>query len=481
MRRQQHEQAQAQQQVHGAADMAVGSRLDALASRLAGSSLLQEQEQQRRSQYGAAALRSQSPSAATAAAATRLDSTSSGSPPGSRADWWARGGAAAATAQLAGPRLSPVRTSLSPGRLAAAGASPTARGLSAAAAAAAAVRTSGNGSSGSAKHYSAANMGGSSSSARRSLGFQQSTAVDAAVGAGASPTHGHLPSHAVYTVRAGSPRPRGVTGLSAARHTGGVTNRGCSGPDSPAGRVGSGRAGEGLTSPGRAAAAASGLAADAATDRYQALVREADAALQQLAACRRVADSAPAAAGSNPSGAGTAACVRSSYGNDTEQPRPHSASVVPTAVSSYRHRSDSSTSGPAAATRAAVGDMGAARAHASYSPRSFSKQLAASAVGAAAGRQPGTYSSLGEKQGFVGASTSCYSPLRGRPVSAGALGVAPAAVSAVRSPPGATAGGHMSRVLKGELQALDSDIAAAEASLQAAAQRLGAGQPPRQW
>jgi hypothetical protein len=75
----------------------------------------------------------------------------------------------------------------------------------------------------------------------------------------------------------------------------------------------------------------------------------------------------------------------------------------------------------------------------------------------------------------------CWSHLRGRPVSAGALGVAPTAVAGVGSPGTPPAAGHMSRVLKEELQALDSDIAAAEASLQAAAQRLGAGQPVRQW
>jgi hypothetical protein len=141
------------------------------------------------------------------------------------------------------------------------------------------------------------------------------------------------------------------------------------------------------------------------------------------------------------------------------------------------HRNDSSSLSPAAA---AVGGVGSARGHASYSPGSFSKQLAASAVGAAAGRQSGMYGSLSGKQGSGGTSMGCWSPLRGRPVSAGALG-APTAVAGVGSPPGAAAAGQMSRVLKGELQALDSDIAAAEASLQAAAQRLGAGQPSRQW
>jgi hypothetical protein len=192
-------------------------------------------------------------------------------------------------------------------------------------------------------------------------------------------------------------------------------------------------------------------------------MREADAALQQLAACRRVADLAA------PSAAAAAAAAGSSP-------------VRAAAVRSYNPIGANYTGSRPAAARAAAaagglyssyeGLAGIASKVSSASPigrssGSFSRHLATSAA-AAAGCQPGSYGSFGGK--------SSWSPQRVRPGSAGPLMTSPSEAAAVGS------AGQVSHMLKGELQALDSDIAAAEASLQAAAQRLGASSTlPARW
>lgn len=238
------------------------------------------------------------------------------------------------------------------------------------------------------------------SSARRSLGFQPSVSSPSQ-----QPT-----SHTVYSIRAGVQSP---VGAKAPPH------------DTSCG------AAQGGVASGNAAAAAAGTAT---ADRYATLVREADAALQQLAACRRKAEQAT-----------------SSASGQQYHVRPASAAARASASPVKAHVGGSLTGSPSRSTYTYTTTKAAA---------TLGGRMAGSpgSVRAAAG---GAYSPARTGRAFGGAGSLSgnlqWSPSRGvRPGSAGASGlVVPA-------------------VLKGELQALDSDIAAAEASLQAAAQRLGA-------
>jgi hypothetical protein len=293
-----------------------------------------------------------------------------------------------------------------------------------------------------------------SGSARRSLAFQAAAGGSAAAG-GAEDSRG--------------PRSQGTTTYTSPRAPAAVSRT--------------------TAGAGAGAAAAAGEA-----DRYKQLVREADAALQQLAACRHKADSggapaspvatAAAAAGGPYSnrlhtqgqsvtyspgklcGQGTAAfsavkgpsaVLKAPASHTTHQVRPHSASLASTIKFnrglSEGDQGSGSEGGVCGGNRpaAAGGRVGASHLRASCSP-SFSRQLLA-------GCQPG--SGLGGSA--LPAKTSpAWSPSRHR------LG----------SPGQATAAAAMTVGLQGELQALDQDIAAAEASLQAAVIRLGAAAGP---
>jgi hypothetical protein len=291
------------------------------------------------------------------------------------------------------------------------------------------------------------------SGAKRALPFQPAAAAAAtAPAAGGSSPREQLKGHTSYSIHAGG------GGSSPTRHPWLAPGNGTEfNPSAGSFRTAAAAAPSLGTATGYSPAASPPTAA---ADRYEELVREADAALQQLAACQRVADSAApfaaaAAAGSSPV---RAAALRSynPLGANHTGSRPASARAAAGGhYSSYeglaRIASKAGNSNP-------VG----------RSPGSLSRHLTTSAA-AAAGRQPGSYDSFGGK--------SSWSPQRVRPGSAEPLGTSPSAAAAAIG-----SAGHVSHMLKGELQALDSDIEAAEASLKAAAQRLGAASTlPSRW
>lgn len=220
--------------------------------------------------------------------------------------------------------------------------------------------------------------------------------------------------------------------------------------------------------------------AAAAADRYAALVREADAALEQLAACRRLADSATAAAaaeqpataaarraaqhtvsanspnaaaGGAPLGGAVAAGYTQQHSPRFAGSRARGLVTLPGGLAQHSPPLSAGATSPLKPRSLSTGGFSPGKvlgSNPAACKQNSSRQLAAAGLSRPYGSNYG-YGSYQSPQKLP------------RPGSAGALGTAAAAAAMAPCS------------LRGELQALDSDIAAAEASLQAAAQRLGGG------